>query len=168
MKIVCDFCKTEYTLNRKPNTPVKCAVCGHVWTPRVPISQKTLIKFIAALCAFISACIFSFVVVVNFNGSSKKALVTKIDNKNIHLVTDENGNNRIFVSGDITNTTNDIYGLPNLIIVSHDANGNVLSRQTFIPPATLIEAKTTITFNYMLSVNPENVKKLTVELKETK
>lgn len=168
MKIVCDFCKTEYTLNKKPNMPVKCAVCGHVWTPRVPISQNTLIKFIAALCAFIAACIFSFVVVVNFNNSGNKALITKIDNKNIRLVTDENGNNRLFVSGDITNKTNDIYGLPNLIIVSHDAKGNILSRQTFMPPATFIEAKTTITFNYMLSVNPENVKKLTVELKESK
>lgn len=168
MKIVCDFCKTEYTLNKRPNMPVKCAVCGHVWTPRVPISQKTLIKFIAALCAFISACIFSFVVIVNFNNSGNKPLITKLDEKNIHLVSDENGNNRIFVSGDITNTTNDIYGLPNIVVISYDDKDNVLSRQTFIPPATLIEAKTTITFNYMLSVNPTNVKRLTVELKESK
>lgn len=168
MKIVCDFCKTEYTLTKRPTAPVKCAVCGHVWMPRVPISQKALIKFIAALCAFIAACIFSFVVVVNFKDSGKKPLVTKIDEKNIHLVTDETGNNRIFVSGDITNTTNDIYGLPNIIIVSYDAKDGVLSRQTFMPPATLIEAKTTITFNYMLSVNPTNVKRLAVELKESK
>lgn len=170
MKIVCDFCKTEYNLNKRPNTPVKCAVCGHVWTPKVPISQKTLIKFIAAVSALIAACIFSFVVIMNFSnvGGKNKPLVPKIDEKNIHIVTDENGNNRIFVSGDITNTTNDIYGLPNIIIVSHDADNNVLSRQTFMPPATLLEAKTTVTFNYMLSVNPTNVKRLTVELKESK
>ena len=168
MKIVCDFCKTEYTLNKRPTMPVKCAVCGHVWTPRVPISHKTLLKFIAAVCALIAACIFSFVAIVNFKNGGNKPLITKIDEKNIHIVTDANGNNRIFVSGDITNTTNDIYGLPNLVVISYDAKDNVLSRQTFIPPATLIEAKTTITFNYMLSVNPENVKRLTVELKESK
>ena len=170
MKIVCDFCKTEYVLDHAPNTPVKCAVCGHVWTPHVPFRQKTFMKFIAALCAFVAACIFSFVVVVGFSGSSKKQpLVTKIDEKNIHTVLDENGNNRIFVSGDITNTTDEIYGLPNIIIVSYGADGNVLSRQTFIPPATLLEGHTTVTFNHVLTnVDPVKVKKLSVELKGTK
>lgn len=169
MKIVCDFCKTEYSLERIPNMPVKCAVCGHVWTPRVPFQQKTTIKFIAALCAFIAACIFSFVAVFNFSDNkAKHPLVTKIDEKNIHIVSDENGNNRIFVSGDITNTTDDIYGLPNIVIVSYDVDGNVLSRQSFLPPSTLLEAKTTVTFNHMLSVEPSKVKRLSVELKGTK
>ena len=169
MKTVCEFCKTEYSLERVPNIPVKCAVCGHVWTPRVPLQQKTFIKFIAAVCAFIAACIFSFVVIVNFSGNKKQQpLVTKIDEKNIHTVLDENGNKRIFVSGDITNTTDDIYGLPNIIIISYDATGNILSRQSFLPPATLLESKTTVTFNHMLSVDPTNVKRLSVELKESK
>ena len=169
MKTVCDFCKTEYTLEHAPNTPVKCAVCGHVWTPRVPISQKTMIKFVAAVCAFIAACIFSFVVIVNFSGNKQKQpLVTTIDEKNIHTVLDDKGVKRIFVSGDITNTTDDIYGLPNIVIVSYDAMGNVLSRQAFMPPATLLEAKTTVTFNHILSVDPTDVKRLSVELKETK
>ena len=168
MKIVCDFCKTEYNLERVPTVPVKCAVCGHVWTPRVPFRQKTFIKFIAAICAFIAACIFSFVVVMNFSGKKSQPLITKIDEKNIHTVLDENGNNRIFVSGNITNTTNDIYGLPNIIIIAYDSMGNVLSRQTFMPPATLLESKTTVTFNHLLSVDPMNVKRLSVELKESK
>ena len=168
MKITCNFCKTEYNLNTRPSGAVKCAVCGHVWTPRVPLRQNAIIKIIAPLCALIAACVFSFVVVVNYRAKDNKPLVTKIDEKNIHIVTDENGNNRIFVAGDITNTTNDIYGLPNIIIVSYDANDNVLSRQTFLPPSTLLESKTTVTFNYMLSVNPTNVKRLSVELKESK
>lgn len=169
MKIVCDFCKTEYNLDRVPNTPVKCAVCGHVWMPHGRFSQKTMMKFIAAICAFIAACIFSFVVIFNFSGVKKsQPLITKINNKDIHMVVDENGNNRIFVSGDITNTTNDIYGLPNIIVVSYDDHGNVLSRQTFMPPATLLEGKTTVTFNHMLSVDPTNVKRLSVELKGIK
>ena len=169
MKIICDFCKTEYMLNKRPTTPVKCAVCGHVWTPKVPFRQNATMKLIAAICALIAACIFSFVVVFNISsGRNKQPLITKIDEKNIHVVADESGNNRIFVSGDITNTTNDIYGLPNIVIVSYDANDNVLSRQTFTPPATLLEARTTVTFNHMLSVDPKNVKRLSVELKESK
>ena len=169
MKIVCDFCKTEYNVERVANTPVKCAVCGHVWTPRVRVNQRVFMKFLAAICAFVAACVFSFVVIVNFSGPKKSLpLVTKIDENNIHVVADKNGNNRIFVSGDITNTTDDIYGLPNIVIISYDANDNVLSRQAFVPPSTFLEAKTTITFNYMLSVNPKNVKRLSVELKGIK
>ena len=169
MKITCDFCKTEYTLDKRPTTPVKCAVCGHVWTPRVPFRQNATMKLIAAICALIAACIFSVVVIFNVSsGNKNKSLITKIEEKNIHIVTDENGAKRIFVSGDITNTTNDIYGLPNIIIISYDAHDNVLSRQTFTPPATLLEAKTTVTFNHTLSVDPTNVKRLSVELKESK
>ncbi len=170
MKIICDFCKTEYTLNKRPNTAVKCAVCGHVWTPRIPFYQNATLKLIAAICAFVAACVFSFVAMVSFSGKSSngKSLITKLDEKNIHLVADENGNNRIFVSGDITNTTDDMYGLPNVVIISYDKNDNVLSRQSFTPPATFIEPKASVTFNHILSVDPTNVKRVVVELKESK
>jgi len=43
-----------------------------------------------------------------------------------------------------------------------------LSRQAFVPPVTLLEPKTTVTFNHVLSVEPANVKRLSVELKESK
>ena len=169
MKITCDFCKTEYTLEKTPNTAVKCAVCGHVWTPRVPFRHNATIKLIAAICAFIAACIFCVAVVLDLsNGSKDGPLITKIDEKNIHTVMDENGNKRIFVSGDITNTTDDIYGLPNIVTISYDENDNVLSRQAFVPPSTLLEPKTTVTFNHILSVEPTHVKRLSVELKESK
>ena len=170
MKITCDFCKTEYSLDKRPTTPVKCAVCGHVWTPRIPLRQNAAMKLIAAVCALIAACIFSIVVIMNIHGNDNKnkPLLTKIDEQSVHIVKDENGNNKIFVSGNITNTTDDIYGLPNVVIISYDVNNNVLSRQTFTPPVTLLEGKTTVNFNHILSVEPTNVKRLSVELKESK
>ena len=170
MKAVCDFCKTEYILDKVPNGAVKCAVCGHVWTPRRSLRQNSVMKFIAALTAFAAAVVFSFVVIVGFQNDKtrKKPLIASIDEKNVHIIVDENGNNRIFVSGNITNNTDDIYGLPNIIIVSYDALDNVLSRQAFIPPVTLLDSRTTVTFNHMLSVDPANVKRVSVELKETK
>lgn len=170
MKIVCDFCKTEYNLDRAPNAPVKCAVCGHTWMPRRSLNQNTTIKFIAALCAFIAACVFAVAVILSYRDNTKniKPLVASINQKDVHIIVDENGNNKIFVSGDITNNTDDIYGLPNIIIVSYDNANNELSRQTFMPPATLLEAKTTVTFNHVLSVDPTNVKRVAIELKESK
>lgn len=170
MKTVCDFCKTEYSIDKMPNVPVKCAVCGRVWVPHRPMSQNPWIKFIAAICAFIAACIFSFAVIISFQNKdkNKRPLMANIDQKSVHIITDESGNNRIFVSGNITNTTNDIYGLPNIVIISYDDMNNVLSRQNFMPPATFIDAKTTVTFNYVLSVVPTNVKRVAIELKESK
>lgn len=170
MKIICDFCKTEYSLDKIPSVPVKCAVCGHTWMPHKPFYQIAWIKFIAALSAFITACIFAFVIFVNFqNNSYKKPILSAgIDEETVRLIKDKNGLNRLFVSGHVTNNTDDLYGLPNLVIVSYDENNNVLSRQTFMPPATLLEAKNTVTFNYILSVDPTNVKRVAVELKETK
>ena len=167
MKITCDFCKTEYNLDKIPGTPVKCAVCGHTWLPHRPFYQNTVMKFIAALCAFIVVCIFSFVVILNFHNAPKsKDLIAKINKESVHVIVDKDGQNRLFVSGDITNNTDDIYGLPSIVIVSYDGANNVLSRQTFMPPATLLESKTTITFNHILSVDPTNVKRVSVELKD--
>ncbi len=170
MKTTCDFCKTEYSLDKFPNTSVRCAVCGHIWMPRRSLRQNSALKFIAALTAFAAACVFSFVVIVGFqkDKSHQKPLIATINEKDVHIVVDENGNNRIFVSGNITNNTDDIYGLPNIIVVSYDAANNVLSRQAFIPPVTLLDSRTTVTFNHMLSVDPTNVKRVSVELKETK
>jgi len=170
MKTVCDFCKTEYNLNKIPNTPVKCAVCGHVWTPRRSFRQNLVLKFIAAVCALVAAVIFSFVVIIGYNNDKSRGrpLTAGIDEKNVHVIIDENGNKKIFVSGHVTNNTDDIYGLPNIIILSYDAADNILSRQAFIPPVTLLDSRTTVTFNYTLSVEPTNVKRVTVELKESK
>ena len=170
MKTICNFCKTEYNLDKFPNVPVKCAVCGHVWMPRRPLRQNSVMKFIAALTALAAAFVFSFVVIVGFQNdrANKKPLLANIDEKNVRIVVDENGNNRIFVSGNITNNTDDIYGLPNIIIISYDAFDNILSRQVFLPPVTLLDSRTTVTFNHMLSVDPVNVKRVSVELKETK
>lgn len=171
MKLVCDFCKTEYTLTKLPATSVRCAICGHVWSPHSSFSlNRVWLKFLVVICALIAACIFSFVAIVKFHNSSEKnkPLVARIDEQNIRIVTDKDGKKNIFISGDITNNTDEIYGLPNILIMSYDADNNLLSRQKFMPPATFLEPKSTVTFNHLLSVDPTNVKRVSVELKEYK
>jgi hypothetical protein len=168
MKIVCDVCKTEYKLNSNPNGPVKCVVCGRVWTPHTPINHRQIIKFMAAFCALIAAGIFAFVVLTVFKKNNVEPIFATIDETSTRIMQDKDGAKHIFVSGNITNTTEEMYGVPNIVIVSYDSADNVLSRQTFMPPATFIEAKNTITFNYVLSGSVVKVKRVAVELKETK
>lgn len=171
MKIVCDFCKAEYTLSKMPVGRVKCAVCGHVWNPHRPVHQNSFVKFLSALCALLAVCVFSVIIMFfpTNREDKNKPLLAKINSEDIRIVKDEGGNNRLLISGNITNTTDDVYGLPNIIIISYDSNGEMLSRQTFLPPVTLLESKTTVTFNYVLSkVVPTEVKRLNIELKESK
>lgn len=170
MKIVCDFCKTEYTLDRFPNKPVRCAICGHTWLPRRSVPHNTIIKFIASLTAFIAACIFAFVIIVKFpmHDNKQQPLVASIDETSVRIIRDKDGANRIFVAGNIANTTEKLYGLPNIVIVSYDVKDNVISRQAFVPPVTLLDGKTTVTFNHILSVDPTNVKRVAIELKDMK
>lgn len=164
MKIKCDVCKTEYSLPSAPSGAVKCAVCGNVWC--CPCQQKrgVLLMFFAAICALLAATVFAVAVIVTSRGDdpSKRPLVASIEK--IETVNADNGGTKIVVNGIVTNRSEDVYGLPDLIIVLHDAKGNPISRQRFMPSATLLDAGQSVRFSHILSGNVAGAKKVTVEL----
>ncbi|MCQ2574671.1 MAG: zinc-ribbon domain-containing protein [Alphaproteobacteria bacterium] len=167
MKIVCDFCKTEYSLDRIPSTSVKCAVCGHTWVPRRPLKQNLVLKFLAALCALIAACVFAVVVIVNYQShiEKKKPIIARIDKNGVNVIVEE-GVEYISVSGAVINQSEDIYGVPNINIISYDKDKKQIAKQTFLPPATLLEPNSSVGFKYILNVDPQIVQKVDVELKD--
>lgn len=164
MKTVCEFCKTEYTLNAVPNCPVKCAVCGHTWTVQRPQKRSPILVFIAALCALLAALVFAVAVLYQHQITEiqEKPLIAEI--ADITTDTDENGVSRFVVSGRVVNRSEQIYGVPRLIIVSYDADGKVVERQRFMPSATLLDAGGNVNFKHTLSVPIANVEKIAVEL----
>ena len=163
MKIKCDFCKTEYSLDAPPTSPVKCAVCGHTWMVSAASHRGAWMTFIAASCALLSAIIFTVAVVVRGRiENASKPLVAEISD--IKTITAKDGSVQFVVRGAIVNQTTQIYGVPDLIIVSHDADGNQISRQKFMPTIPLIDPGATIEFNHTLTSNTDGVKKITVEL----
>ena len=91
MKTVCDFCKTEYSLDAVPKMPVKCAVCGNVWTVQSPVRRNTFLTFIAALCALLAAAVFAIAVIAEhqIKQVQEKPLVAEITE--INTVVDEKG-----------------------------------------------------------------------------
>ena len=164
MKIKCDFCKTEYSLDKVPSSPLKCALCGHVWSASRPSRRGAWMTFIAASCALLSAIVFTVAVIVrsHIDGASHKPLLAEISE--IKTVTDKDGVAHFVVHGAIVNQTTQIYGVPDLIIVSRDASGNPIARQKFMPSVPLLDAGASIEFNYTLSSGINGVKKITVEL----
>lgn len=164
MKIKCDFCKTEYSLDYTPTAPVKCVVCGHTWTVARAPRKNTLLTLFASVCALLSAIIFTIAVVTHHRASRANmgplvASVTSVDTQ-----TDESGIPRVIVNGVIENVSDEIYGVPDLLIISTDANDNVLTYQKFMPSATLLDSGASVRFRHMLSVQPAGVKKITAKL----
>ena len=164
MKIKCDFCKTEYAIDRTPTTPVKCAVCGHVWTVATPSRRGAWMMFIVSLCALLSAAVFATAVIIQskIKNANQQPIVAQLNE--IKTITDDNGVPRFAVSGVIINQSTEIYGVPDLIVVSRDGAGKEIARQKFMPSATLVESGASVPFNHVLNTSIDGVKKITVEL----
>lgn len=166
MKIMCDFCKTEYNVNFAHGATVKCAVCGRVWRTAAPSHRGAWMVFLAALCAALAAIVFTVVVVAHHRAASianRPLLATVSD---VDHVLDAAGVTHFVVRGYIINQSDEIYGIPDLIIVSRDEKGNPINRQKFLPTAPLLDPGARIEFSHTLSAPADGVKKITVELKD--
>lgn len=167
MKTTCDFCKTEYNVEMARAGRVQCAVCGHIWTASNGNMRGVWLTFFAALTALLAAIVFSIVVVTHHRARTAAAarpLVASVSE--IHSVLDAAGTAHFVVSGYVANQSADIYGVPDLIIVSRDENGAEIARQKFMPSATLLDPGASVEFTHTLSAPADGVKKITVELKD--
>lgn len=165
MKIQCEVCKTEYSMPNAPSGRVRCAVCGNVWNVSKKNRRSGLMVFFASLCALLAATVFAVAVIVSSrrDDPAKRPLVATITN----VATETDGDApRIIVDGTVTNRSDDIYAFPDLIIILYDANGNPISRQKFMPSATLLDAGQSVRFSHTLSGNMTGVKRVTVELSD--
>ncbi len=164
MKLTCDFCKTEYCTDVHPNSSVRCAICGHTWIVPPQTRKNSLLVFIAALCALLAATVFSVVVIAHHQASTEKnkplvAAVTKVDS-----VVDAAGVSHFVVSGYVLNQSTEIYGVPDLLIVSLGDDGRVISQQKFMPSATLLDSGARVEFKHTLTAPTTGVKKITAKL----
>lgn len=164
MKIKCEVCKTEYTMPNTPSGRVRCAVCGNVWNISRSPRRGGLMVFFASLCALLAATVFAVAVIVTsrHDDPAKRPLVATITN--VSTETDDTGAPRMVVTGTVTNRSDDIYAFPDLIIVLYDAKGTPISRQKFMPSATLLDVGQSVNFSHTLSGNMAGVKRVTVEL----
>ncbi len=164
MKITCDFCKTEYSADSVPTGAVRCAICGNVWTVERPAKKNSFFVIFAAICALLSALVFTVVVITQHQAKEliNNPLIATVSD--VDILKDDADVSYFVVSGSVHNRSGDIYGMPDLVIVSWDADGNVISRQKFMPTSTLLDAGTSVSFTHSLSVPTFGVKKISAEL----
>ncbi len=164
MKIKCDFCKTEYNTDTVSTGAVQCAICGNTWRVAPPARKNTWLMFFASLCALLSAIIFAIAVITHHQASTatRGPLVAAVSG--VETITDEGGVTHIVVNGSIANVSDEIYGVPDLIIVSTDEDGRVLAQQKFMPSATLLDSGASVEFKHILSPQPAGVKKISAHL----
>lgn len=164
MKLKCEVCKTEYSIPSAPSGAVRCAVCGNVWRAGAVRGRGGLMVFFASLCALLAATVFAVAVIAQSrrDDPEKRPLVATIDN----VARAESDAGQIVVDGTVMNRSDDIYGLPDLIIVLHDENGTPIARQRFMPSATLLDAGQTVRFSHQIAADAAIVKKVSVELSD--
>ena len=92
----------------------------------------------------------------------EKPLVAELSDVTMDL--DENGVMHFVISGRVVNRSDQIYGVPGLVAISYDSNGNVVARQRFMPSATLLDAGDNVGFMHTLSVPVSNIDRIAVEL----
>ena len=118
---------------------------------------------ISAICALMAAGIFALAVItrVRVDAARAAALVPAVTQ--IKTVTGDDGAAHLVVSGTITNTTDDIYGVPDLMITVRNADDRVISRQKFMPSATLVDAGGIVHFSHTLTP-VDGARRVSVEL----
>ncbi len=164
MKVICDFCKTEYTLNKYPASPVRCAVCGYTWNVPRPTGRSAWMTILASMTALLAAGVFAFAAVSHhqMDEIANNPLIAVV--KQADVVTDDNGVSHFVVGGVVQNRSDKIYGVPDLIIVTLDANDNVIAQQKFMPSATLLDPGATVEFSHTLSTSTAGVNKIDARL----
>jgi hypothetical protein len=147
-----------------PSTPVKCAICGYTWQVAAAPRKNAWLMFFASLCALLSAIIFTIAVITQHQAKQavQGPLVASISG--ITTTTDDSGVTHIVVKGTVTNVSDQIYGVPDLLIVSTDENDKVLTQQKFMPSATLLDSGASVEFNHILAPQPNGVKKISAKL----
>ncbi|MFQ6777983.1 MAG: hypothetical protein ACLRFI_01635 [Alphaproteobacteria bacterium] len=169
MKIQCDFCKTEYMLDKAPASPVRCAICGHKWVVATPARKNVFLTFMASLCALLAAIVFSIVVIGHYNSKKENnmPLVASITETNI--VNDEDGVGHFVIEGKLQNLTTEIYGAPDLLVYAYDEHGEIVGTpERFAAPVTLLDAGANVGFTYQMHMQTNGIKKLSVKLSEFK
>ena len=164
MKTVCNFCKTEYSIDNVPNMRVRCAVCGNTWVVPRPARRSPWLVFIAALCALMAAVVFAVAVIAQnqITQIRENPLIAQIDE--ITTVTGDDDVTRFVVNGRVINRSDQIYGVPGVKIISYGDDGAVIDAQRFMPPATLLDAGSSAEFSHILSVPMAGIEKIAVEL----
>lgn len=165
MKIKCDFCNTEYSVT-PPRGPVRCAVCGNVWTPARGARRGAWIVVIAGLMALTAAAIFATATVMRTRADDivRHPLTATVT---AAAVTDADGVRSLVVRGVVHNRATQIYGVPDLILTAYDAHGDVIARQRFMPSASLLDAGGNVQFEHVMSVSPDGVRRVGASLADT-
>lgn len=166
MKTKCDFCKTEFEISNSVNGGVKCPICGYVWRVRSVEYHNGWLKLFSALCALLAVIIFGIVVLVvsKHKQQNMQALSARVSNYTI--TTDDSGIRHLVVDGEITNNTDEIYGVPGVTVLLYSDSDILVQKQTFMPSATLIDSGDVINFSHVLSMPNMAVKRIDVKLVE--
>lgn len=166
MKLICPFCKVEYSAASAAGARVQCVCCGHIWCVNQPGRGGLLLVF-AGIVALLSAIVFAVVLLVGFN-QKNKGIDTPITAsvEDITPVRQESGDIYYTVHGRVENKSDKVHGIPDIVIILQDEYGNTIASQRFLAPAPVLAAGEEATFSHTIEKNVPDAKKVSVEFHE--
>ncbi len=166
MKIICDICGAEITVDNTTDWTVVCSICGKVMV-RPKIQKKNLfLSILMPVSALLFAIIFALVLINQNRLSDIKNNPLKAEITNTNVETDDYGVKNFKVAGRIENRSNHAYGLPNVTVVSVGEKDSVIGKKTFYPPVSILGAGEYVEFEYFVPVLSYDVSKLNIELEK--
>lgn len=154
MKVVCDFCKTNFRIRGKTG---KCPVCGRRFA--VPAKAGSG-KFFFAAAMFLLVSVFAVVALRLFDSQQKaESLVVSISNVKF-------GDSGYVVRGNIRNFSDKTYSVPDLVFVFKSETGDILSQVVQLPPGGIIEPMSDMEFIKKISSKVEGASTVSVRFME--
>ncbi len=159
MKVACPFCKVEYCVRNQNCRLFQCAVCGCTW--RAPSREKNSRIWIFLLSCFVLLlAVFSLVALLLWIPHTNEALSVRMDSA---VRADE----FLIVSGVVSNKSEKLYGVPDLIVSMKDNRGVEISSQKFSPPTPLLDSGEEADFSVQVRNVPVGVDKISVKFNNT-
>jgi len=174
MKLTCPFCQTEYSADMTPGQRAICVCCGHILV--APRKTKTgFLLWLAAICLVLSATIFITVAAMQhwprlnqiterwLSSSRRPVAALTVEVAPVQIIVGDTGNAYWVVSGRIVNNSENLQGIPDLIVSKRNDAGDTISTQRVSPPIPVLAVGESTQFRYTLATPGPDAKQIAVE-----
>jgi len=163
MKITCPFCKTDYAAKVPAGRRTECAVCSHCWVP--PRASVALPVWVVAAALILAAALFTGLAIIRYMPAKKPQGPLAIEMVSVRQTESAAGAAGWTISGRVSNLSGNIHGVPDLILVVKNDQGDTVLRQRMSPPMPILDIGESATFTHTVQELPDDARRVTMEFR---
>jgi len=161
MKLTCPFCKTDYAAKVPGGRRTECCLCGCAWMP--PRRSNVLLIWAASAAMVLAAIIFAVAAAIKYTPAAAPKGPLAIEKVKVQPAA---GEGAWVVSGRIANLSGRIFGVPDLMLIVRNDNGDVVFSQRMLPPMPILDIGESAAFSHPVPELPDDARRVTVEFRK--